>query len=70
MKADNDNAVDVKVTLARKREVILAVPGRYSATAKIARILDKELQKKKGLFQTLRSSIKRKGFLGNFLGIS
>ena len=51
MKADNDNAVDVKVTLARKREVILAVPGRYSATAKIARILDKELQKKRDCFK-------------------
>ena len=42
-KAEKDNAIHVKVTGARKCNIVLLVPGRYS----------KELQKKKGMFLTL-----------------
>ena len=56
MKADKDKTKDVKFTGARKCEAGFTVPMRYSARTKnprAARILDEELQKKKGMFSTL-----------------
>lgn len=64
LKADQDNKIHVKVTGARKREVGLIVPGKYSARTKnprTARILDEQLQKKKEKFPTLELKHKKKG---------
>ena len=64
LKADKDNTIHVKVTGARKREVSLIVPGRYSArirNPRTTRILNEELQKKKRMFSTIEFKHKKKG---------
>ena len=64
LKADKDNAIHIKVNRDRKRKVGLIVPRRYSVRTKnqrTARILDEELQKKKGMFSNFELKHKKKG---------
>ena len=69
LKANKDNRIQAKVTGARKYEVGLIVPGRYSARTKnprTARILDEELQKKKGMISILEFKHKKKEIYRKF----